>query len=171
MEAAGSSMYIDVRREGVIVHPIVLSALATLLRYKVVRKFINTFERSNIMSKENFDNFVIDHETLVQLAEACKAYRKLCGRAGNWYAIQDMGCVNQPYRAWYLCIMEDTGVFGTMDECLNADKDPNWLGTKEEIVTLSVFAGPWASAEDCYYAAVKAEWLVAADSDTVEHVS
>ena len=102
------------------------------------------------MSYDKFKAFVIDHETLVQLAEACKAYRKLFGIAGFWYGMQDMSCVNAPGRQWYLCIM-DVNDTNTIE---------SWSAE---------FAGPWASAEDCYYAATKAEWLVAQDSDTIDH--
>ena len=105
------------------------------------------------MSLDRFENFVIDHETLVQLAEACKAYRRICGTAGNWYGIQDMSCVNAPGRQWYLRIAPPSNCF----------QPP------EVMSQLTEFAGPWASAEDCFYAATKAEWLVAQDSDTVEH--
>jgi hypothetical protein len=100
----------------------------------------------------SYDKFVIDHETLVQLAEACKAHRKLFGPDSFWYSIQDMSCVNAEGRQWYLCIL-DVNETNTIE---------SWY---------SEYAGPWASAEDCYYAATKAEWLVAQDSDTVEHLS
>ena len=107
------------------------------------------------MGYRKFDKFVIDRETLVKLARACDAYRRMCGTSGNWYGIEDMSCVNaEPYQ-WYLCIVPPSDCF----------QPP------EVMSRLSEFAGPWASAEDCYYAATKAEWLVAQDSDTIEHLS